>query len=189
MRLLMHVCCGPCAIVPFRRLIGAGHEVSGLFYNPNIHPYQEFCRRLEAARQWAVCEAEREGLSMRFDACYGIKAYLREVVFHEEERCLRCYAMRLRHIAEVAATEGFEAFTTTLLYSKYQNHQRIAEIGEEMARQYHIPFYYEDFRSGWQEGVDASIRLGLYRQPYCGCIYSEWERYDKGLRKKNKQAV
>lgn len=186
MRILLHLCCGPCGLYPFRQLVSQGHEVCGFFYNPNIHPYQEFRRRLEALRQMAelldyqvICIEE-----------YGLRDYLRQVVFHEAQRCHLCYAMRLRHVAQTAAAKGFDAFTTSLLYSRYQNHQVIAELGQSLTQQQGIAFYYEDFRLGWQQGIDESIRLGLYRQPYCGCIYSEQERYDKTLRKKiTKQAA
>lgn len=179
MRTLLHVCCGPCAIYPLRRLREQGHEVTGLFYNPNIHPFQEFSRRLDAVRQFA----ETSGFVVEFDDRYGLQDYLRQVVFHEEERCPRCYEMRLVRTAEMAATEGFEAFTTTLLYSKYQNHRLLHERCEQLAEAHGVSFLYEDFRLGWQQGIDESIGMGLYRQPYCGCIYSEQERYDKRMRR------
>ena len=180
MRLLLHVCCGPCALYPISRLIEAGHAVEGLFHNPNIHPFQEFRRRLEAARE----VGRVTGCPLIIDEEYGLTAYLRQVVFREQERCGRCYAMRLARTAEEAVARGIQAFTTTLLYSKYQNHRAIIEIGEQLASHHGLHFYYEDFRTGWQQGIDESIRLGLYRQPYCGCIYSEQERYDKSMRRR-----
>lgn len=94
--------------------------------------------------------------------------------------------MRLEQTAQQGVKIGAEAFSTTLLYSKYQNHNAIIEIGKTIAKKYAIEFYYEDFRKGWQEGIDKSIAMDLYRQPYCGCIYSEQERYDKKLQKKLK---
>jgi predicted adenine nucleotide alpha hydrolase (AANH) superfamily ATPase len=182
-RILLHICCGPCSVYPLRQLRAQGHEVHGLFYNPNIHPYQEFRRRLEAAQHFA----QESGCSVEFDTHYGLQEYLRQVVFHEAERCSRCsrcYQMRLTRVAEQAAHNGFDAFTSTLFYSKYQNHSLLIGLGEQLAEEYGIQFYYEDFRRGWQEGIDESIRMGLYRQPYCGCIYSEQERYDKQCRKR-----
>ena len=91
--------------------------------------------------------------------------------------------MRLEQAAERAGRENADAFTTTLLYSRYQNHELIRTKGEHLAQKFGVQFYYEDFRRGWQEGIDRSIAMGLYRQPYCGCIYSEQERYDKKLSK------
>ncbi len=79
---------------------------------------------------------------------------------------------------------GADGYSTTLLYSRYQNHQLIREKGEELAQKYGIDFYYEDFRQGWQKGIDGAIAMDIYRQPYCGCIYSEQERYDKKLRRR-----
>jgi len=180
MRILLHVCCGPCTVYPLRRLREQGHEVIGFFHNPNIHPYLEFRRRLDTVRQFA----EAAACPLEIDDRYGLTEYLRRVVFHEAERCSRCYDLRLATVAARAAAGGFDAFSTTLLYSKYQNHQLLRAKGEQWAAAHGIGWHYEDFRIGWQEGIDQSIRLGLYRQPYCGCIYSEQERYDKRLRAK-----
>jgi predicted adenine nucleotide alpha hydrolase (AANH) superfamily ATPase len=182
MRILLHICCGPCALYPLRQLRAQGHEVCGLFYNPNIHPYQEFRRRLDAVQH----VAQESSCSVEFDTHYGLQEYLRQVVFHEAERCPRCYQMRLKRVAEQAACNGFDAFSSTLLYSKYQNHSLLVVQGEQLAKEYGIQFYYEDFRRGWQEGIDESIRMGLYRQSYCGCIYSEQERYDKQCRQRKR---
>ncbi len=156
----------------------AGIEPLGFFFNPNIHPFREFRRRLLAL--------EDLGRVMNFQAefvrVYGLKEYLRKVVYREEERCSLCYEMRLSRTAEYAASRGAEAFSSTLLYSKYQNHELIREVGDDLAARYKVPFYYEDFRAGWQEGIDMSLEMDLYRQPYCGCIYSEQERYDRKCR-------
>jgi len=149
-----------------------------LFYNPNIHPYREFRRRLDTVRQFA----EASSCPLKIDDQYGLTEYLRRIVFHEAERCARCYDLRLETVAAQAAAGGFDAFSSTLLYSRYQNHQLLNAKGEQLAKAHGIGWYYEDFRVGWQEGIDESIRLGLYRQPYCGCIYSEQERYDKRMR-------
>lgn len=181
-RILLHLCCGPCTLYPLARLREAGFTVSGLFFNPNIHPYQEFRRRLETA---ARLEAE-DGLDLRIEEGYGLVDFLRAVVYHEGERCSLCYRMRLEGAAQEAAARGFSAFTTTLLYSRYQNHALIIAQGRESAARHGIDFHYEDFRRGWQQGIDESIRRGMYRQPYCGCIFSEQERYDPSLRKKPK---
>lgn len=180
MNILLHVCCAPCAVFPLGVLRGQGHSVTGYFFNPNIHPYTEFARRLATLKEFAAGET----LPLTMEEDYGLRDYLRQVVFHEDGRCAICYTMRLEQTARMASTRRAEAFTTTLLYSRYQNHALIRETGEALALQYGVPFYYEDFRRGWQEGIDRSIALGLYRQPYCGCIYSEQERYDRKMRKK-----
>lgn len=179
MKILLHICCGPCSIYPLTQLRGEGIEVYGYFYNPNIHPYREFKKRIEGVKQFA----EISHLEIKIESRYGLTEYLREVVFHEQQRCPLCYAMRLEVVAQKAKERGDDAFSTTLLYSKYQEHEHIRKIGEKLARKYEIDFYYEDFREGWQEGVKGSIEMGLYRQPYCGCIYSEQERYDKTITK------
>lgn len=180
MRILLHVCCGPCAIYPIGLLREEGFAVQGYFVNPNIHPYQEFRRRLQAARQLA----EVLRFELAADSEYGLRSFLRQVVYHEETRCGLCYAMRLRVVAAKAKEQGADAFSSTLLYSRYQRHELIRKIAEEIAADEGIPFYYRDFRVGWQEGIDGATAMGLYRQPYCGCIYSEQERYDKKMRKK-----
>ncbi|MDD5757622.1 MAG: epoxyqueuosine reductase QueH [Desulfobulbaceae bacterium] len=179
MNILLHVCCGPCAITPLASIRAAGHEAQGFFFNPNIHPFKEFQRRLEALESMS----RLTDFQVEYERQYGLRDYLRQVVFHEESRCGLCYAMRLRPTAEKAISLGADAFSTTLLYSRYQNHTLLKEQGEALAAELGIPFYYEDFRAGWQAGIDQSISMELYRQPYCGCIYSEQERYDKRWRK------
>ena len=183
MKILLHVCCGPCAVYPLKVLRDQGHSVEGYFYNPNIHPFREFKKRISALEEMAG----KEKFQVNIDDNYGLTEYLRKVVFNETSRCSICYDMRLEQTAERARTEGVDAFNTTLLYSRYQNHDLIREKGEILARKYGVAFYYEDFRKGWQEGIDRSKSMGLYRQPYCGCIYSEQERYDRKLRKKTIQ--
>ncbi len=180
MRILLHVCCAPCAVFPLAQLSAQGHEVTGFFYNPNIHPYQEFRRRIEAVKQFG----EATGKAFVLDEQYGLTEFLREIVFHEQDRCARCYDMRLKETVERAIAQKFEAFSTSLLYSKYQNHQRLTDRCRSLAEEYGVYFHYEDFRIGWQQGIDTSVSMGLYRQPYCGCIYSEQERYDKQFRRR-----
>ncbi|MEW6428960.1 MAG: epoxyqueuosine reductase QueH [Thermodesulfobacteriota bacterium] len=182
MRILLHVCCGPCTVYPLTVLRAEGHEVEGFFHNPNIHPYQEFARRLAAMT--ALAETER--FAVRYDRVYGLRPFLREVVGREDGRCRICYGMRLRAAARVGREAGCDRFTTTLLYSRYQQHELIRATGERVGEEEGIGFYYQDFRGGWQEGVDRSIAMGLYRQPYCGCIYSEEERYDRRWRGKGR---
>ncbi len=179
MKVLVHTCCGPCSIYPVSRLREQGHQITGFFYNPNIHPFREFKKRLAAMRLFA----DKEGVEVIYEDKYGLTEYLRQVVYNEKERCRICYEMRLAKVAALAAEKGFEAFTTSLLYSRYQQHAEICRQGEALAAKHGLVFLYEDYREGWQEGIDRSIAMDLYRQPYCGCIYSEQERYDKKMHK------
>jgi predicted adenine nucleotide alpha hydrolase (AANH) superfamily ATPase len=183
MNVLLHVCCGPCSIYPLTTLKEMGHQVTGYFYNPNIHPYKEFRRRLDTLKDYA------EGVSLELisDDNYGLTGFIQSVAFKEKTRCTICYISRLEETVKTASARGFDSFSTTLLYSRYQNHQLLKEICSKLAEQYRVAFVYRDFRQGWQLGVDKSIEMEMYRQPYCGCIYSEQERYDKSLRKKKKQ--
>ena len=97
----------------------------------------------------------------------------------EKERCDYCLQDRLKYTALLAQNENYDGFTTTLLYSKHQKHDEIRGIGESLSKQLGIHFYYQDFRVGWDEGIKISKELGMYRQNYCGCIYSEKERFCK----------
>jgi epoxyqueuosine reductase len=175
MKVLLHICCAPCAVYPHEVLRGAGHEVRGFFFNPNIHPYQEFARRAATLREYA----EAAPLPIIWDETYDLEGFLRLVAFREAERCTFCYHLRLAAAARVARRGGFDAFTSTLLYSKFQNHELIRELGEAVGQEAGLPFHYEDFREGWRRGVERSKALGLYRQPYCGCIFSERDRYQR----------
>jgi predicted adenine nucleotide alpha hydrolase (AANH) superfamily ATPase len=157
-----------------------GQKVTGYFYNPNIHPYREFTKRLQGVEQLAAAR----DLPVEYCRDYGLREYMRQVVFNEDSRCRICYEMRLTEVILRAKKMRADGFSTTLLYSRYQNHELIKSLAEKLAAQHDIPFYYQDFRVGWQQGIDMSKEMELYRQSYCGCIYSEQERYDKRCRKK-----
>jgi epoxyqueuosine reductase len=178
-RILLHICCAPCTIYPLRILKEAGHSVSGVFYNPNIHPYSEYQKRLETVEIYAG----RVSLPVIREDAYPLVEFLREVAFREGERCPCCYQVRLTRAAQIAKEEGFDAFTSTLLYSRFQKHDLIRGTGDKVAETEGVPFLYTDFRIGWSEGIRISKELGMYRQQYCGCIYSEKERFCLPLRK------
>lgn len=173
MRVLLHLCCGPCGTVPVTRLLEEGINVTGFFYNHNIHPYQEYLKRLDGVRQmtqsYAIPLIERDE--------YDLETFLAHVAADPASRCDYCYASRLDAAAAAAAAGGFDGFSSSLFYSRYQNHALMKEHAERAAERHQIAFVYRDFRSGWQEGISRSKELGLYRQQYCGCIYSEKERY------------
>jgi predicted adenine nucleotide alpha hydrolase (AANH) superfamily ATPase len=175
-KVLLHICCAPCSIYPLRQLRGEGAEVVGYFYNPNIHPYTEFLKRLQTLENYAKISR----LPLTTDDSYELEKFLKGAIEYGKDRCLFCYRMRLEKSFQKAGEMGAEAVTTTLLYSKYQRHEDIKTIGEELSDTYGLEFLYRDYRRGWKEGVEESKRLNIYRQNYCGCIFSEKERFKKG---------
>ncbi|MFV0436658.1 MAG: epoxyqueuosine reductase QueH [Desulfopila sp.] len=179
MNILLHACCGPCSIFPLETL-QKDHTVSVFFFNPNIHPFQEFKRRQETLLQYC----QQSDIPVVDPGTYGLNDYLQRVVFHEADRCAICYRWRMEETAKTAVNQSFTGFSTTLLYSRYQDHEALKRYGFELADIYGVSFIYSYFRKGWRYGIDKSKEYGMYRQPYCGCIYSEQERYDSSLRKK-----
>lgn len=173
-RVLLHLCCGPCSISVVRALRQEGFEPTGFYYNPNIHPLTEYLAR----RDGVVRTAERLTLPVIFmDGEYDPAVYLRETAFREQNRCFHCYRLRLERARSVARRGGFEYFSSTLLYSRMQKHEVIRDLGADLAAGDGPAFLYRDFREGWKEGIETSKAWGIYRQKYCGCIYSEFERY------------
>lgn len=180
MKILVHLCCGPCAITPVQTLLEAGLRVTGFFYNPNIHPLQEYLRR----RQTVMQVAEQLKIPVIYkDDEYDPKTYFRAVTYREPNRCQLCYALRLERTLSIARHGKFDLFTSTLLYSKFQNHDHIRTLGHDLATGSQVDFYYADFRQGWSAGIALSKEWGLYRQQYCGCLFSEAERYAPELQR------
>lgn len=226
MRILVHVCCGPCAIAVLEALQQEGHEITAFFYNPNIHPLAEYLRRREGAVHttalydvpivladtlpeeaqclapvpprfpWPSREQAEVGttgttagseeallpavtLSARHPVPPAVNPvpWLRTVHGHEGERCLFCWYSRMECTARYAKAHGFEAMTTTLFYSRYQNQEQVQRMAALAAQAYGVHVQYQDFRPLWQRGVDLSKAKGIYRQQYCGCVFSEYERY------------
>jgi predicted adenine nucleotide alpha hydrolase (AANH) superfamily ATPase len=175
MKLLLHICCGPCAIYPVKSLREQGIEVTGCFYNNNIHPLTEWAKRRDTLSAYA----ESANFPVIYQKTYDMEGFLQKVVFREKTRCPVCYHDRLLSAAHIAKKGNFEAFSSTLLYSKFQNHDLIRTIGEAIGKSLGVDFFYQDFREGWKEGIAVSKDLNMYRQQYCGCIYSESERYSK----------
>ena len=173
MKLLLHACCGPCACYPSQLLAEEGTDFTLLYYNPNIHPYKEFKRRLSALRELA----EKQDYKLIIDKTYPLEECVKGMLEEPTVRCAFCYRMRMRYVAKFAADQGFTAFSTTLLYSPYQKHELIKQVAEAAAAEFGVDFYYRDWRPYYQAGVDLSLELGLYRQPYCGCVFSERDRY------------
>lgn len=175
MNILLHVCCGPCSIYPTKHLGEEGKNFTLYYFNPNIHPYREFKKRLNTLREY--CQLKRYKLVA--DKSYPLEQTVAGMLNEQGVRCAYCYRVRLEKAAEYAKANGYDAFSSTLLVSPYQKHEMIKATALAAAQKYDIPFYYEDFRTGYQEGAEISIRLGMYRQPYCGCIFSERDRYEK----------
>ncbi|MBN2460289.1 MAG: epoxyqueuosine reductase QueH [Candidatus Cloacimonetes bacterium] len=172
-KILVHVCCAPCFTAPYFNLRDQGLEVHGFWYNHNIHPYLEYRKRLQALIDFASSNEIR----VIYKDDYDLEEFLRNAVYRERNRCENCYHARLKYTAQIAARGKYDYFTTTLLYSKYQKHDRIIAIAESLSSQYNIPFHYQDFRQLWKEGIRISQEMNMYRQQYCGCVYSEAERY------------
>ena len=173
MKMLVHMCCGPCAIYPLKKVLEGKMEVWGYFYNPNIHPYTEYRKRLEAVR----ILADTMNINVIYNDHYNIEEFIKNTIGNVRERCVYCYTTRLDATARAAREHGFDYFSTSILYSRYQKHEMTRRIGEEAGERHGVSFYYDDFRPGWKEGIVESKEMGLYRQQYCGCIYSEQERY------------
>ncbi len=175
MKILLHICCAPCSIYPVRILRDEGMDIMGFFYRHNIHPYTECLKREEALKDYA----DKISLKVIYQKGYELERFIQSVVFRESDRCRFCYHDRLYAAAKVAKKGKFDGFTSTLLYSKFQKHDLIRATGESIAKKEGLKFIYRDFRKGWKEGIEESKRLKMYRQQYCGCIYSEKDRYFK----------
>jgi predicted adenine nucleotide alpha hydrolase (AANH) superfamily ATPase len=152
-----------------------GLDVMGFFYRHNIHPYTECLKRQEALQAYA----EKINLKVLYQEGYDIEGFIQNVAFRESERCNYCYHDRLRSTALLAKRGKFDYFSSTLLYSKHQKHDLIRAMGESIGKSVGVRFLYQDYRQGWKEGIECSKQMGLYRQHYCGCIYSEKERFFK----------
>lgn len=171
--LLLHTCCAPCATGCIEHWREAGATL--FWYNPNIHPFSEHQRRLQTLQDYV----KTAGVPLIVAEGYDVVDYFRVVVGHERERCGYCFRLRLSMTAAVAKLRGFDAFATTLLISPYQNQELLKETGEDIAQKQGVRFAFEDLRPRYGESRRVSKELDLYRQKYCGCIYSEWERFSK----------
>lgn len=173
--ILLHICCGPCSLDVIEQLEKSDFEVIGYFYNPNIHPYAEYKKRLEALED----VSHAMSFKLIVEQGYAVEEYFRAVHDNEQrpERCKRCYALRLTQAAKMAKEMGIKKFTSTLFYSIYQDHEVMKSFAQKAATHAGVEFLYVDFRTGWKHGVELSKKLNLYRQKYCGCIFSERERF------------
>ncbi len=177
-KLLLDTCCGPCALVAQRSLGSENRSLHFLFYNPNVHPYREYRLRLEAfERLMTATRGEYTVLA------YEPEEWIRAVAFREESRCEICYRLRLRRAADFALEEGIEAMSTTLFASPYQDHGLLELLGTSIARSRGLEFVIWDGRAYYRETISEARERGIYTQPYCGCLLSERERYDRTSRR------
>lgn len=172
MKILIHTCCAPCLIYPYKKLKKKAGEIELFFYNPNIHPVDEYLKRSFQIEHYA------NELNVKVHKIgYSIKDFFRTIHEKEEKpaRCSFCWRLRLQKTASFAKENNFTHFTTTLLVSPYQNHEELKKIGEECAKETGVKFFYEDFRTGFKKAAIESKNKYMYRQKYCGCLYSQIE--------------
>jgi len=176
MNILLHICCAPCLIYPIEALRKSGHKIAGVFYNPNIHPYPEYLKRKEEVEKYS----KEASLNVTYGE-YDIEEFFKCIVGSEsfKNRCPVCWWHRMKRTAQLVRENGFDAFTTTLLGSPYQEHKTLKNICEENAKESGAKFYYEDFRIGFKKAHNKARAKGIYCQNYCGCLFSEKERLEK----------
>jgi len=175
-KLALHTCCAPCATYVNRFFQERGFVVVNVFYNPNIHPFEEYERRRTALEEYLRKTQKTLFVPFPYDPreFFALSEGL-------EKRCSLCYELRLRKVAAWARKQHFSAFSTTLTISPYQDVAAILRCGEQVGEEVGIPFVGADLRSGFAESVQISKVLGLYRQKYCGCIFSLWEGVKKRI--------
>lgn len=180
MKLLMHTCCAPCSVYCIDSLRNEGIEPVSFWYNPNIHPYMEY----KARRDTLIQYSEMANFKLIIKDEYGLKSFCKNVIDDLDNRCANyCYKVRLEETAKYAKENGYDCFTSTLFVSPYQKHEELKRVCEELAEKYNIEFLYRDFRGGFREGQAKARELELYMQKYCGCVFSEEERYSQKIEK------
>ena len=175
MNTLLHICCAPCANQPVAQLRDEGIKVTGFWFNPNIHPYTEYQARKRTLEEYA----KEAGMKLVIGGTYDLRPFVTAVADNIDARCGYCYRVRMEETARYAAEHGFDSFTSSLLISPYQNHEAICAVAQSMGEKYGVEFLYRDFREYFHAGQDKARELGFYMQKYCGCVFSEEERYLK----------
>lgn len=184
----MHTCCAPCSVYCIDSLRAEGVEPTVFWYNPNIHPYTEYKARRDCLKEYC----EKIWVGKVFIEEYGLDEFCRNVISDISGRCVNyCYRKRLTECVRYAAKHGYDTFTTTLLVSPYQKHEELVRVCEELSGLSGVKFLYRDFRMGFREGQTKARELGMYMQKYCGCVFSEEDRYKKQIERdlKNSDAV
>jgi len=189
--LLLQACCAPCSSAVLER-ISDFFKVTILYYNPNITDATEYEKRLSEVEAFVKKIKTKNSIQV-VPGRYQPKEFFHAVsgyvhLGEGSERCFRCYRLRLEETARIAREESFDYFGTTLSISPYKNSQVLNQIGMELEEQYKVSYLYADFKkkNGYQRSIELSKKYGLYRQDYCGCIYSKQER-DEFLKKKELQ--
>ncbi len=179
-RLLLHICCAPCSSYVLEYLSGY-FDITLFFYNPNITSENEYNYRIDEAKR-LIAEMPLTGKVDFISARYDISEFFSIAKGFENEpeggeRCFRCYELRLRETAENAKKNGFDYFTTTLSISPYKNAEKLNSIGKSLSEEYGVKYLFSDFKkkNGYKRSIELSQIYNLYRQDYCGCIYSEAE--------------
>lgn len=180
MKLLLHTCCAPCSVYCIDYLRNQNIEPTVYWYNPNIHPYTEYKARRDCLKEY-IKSINAEAI---FAEEYGLQTFCQNVINNLENRCTDyCYRVRIEKTIQYAKQHGYDTFTSTLFVSPYQKHEKLKQICEELAQKHNINFLYIDFRPGFRQGQAKARELGLYMQKYCGCIFSEEDRYAKQITK------
>jgi len=177
-KILLHVCCAPCAIVPFQEL-SKHFDIHLLWYNPNIQPVEEYIKRVDALKKFKNYYQAK----IIFKLDYSLEKFFQQIVYRENKRCHYCYYDRLKTTFNIAKNGNFDFFSTTLLQSHQQDRDFIVESANNITKESHTQFLYFDYLDQWKEGVKRSKELNFYRQQYCGCIFSEFMRYKNELKK------
>ena len=175
MKTLLHICCAPCANQCITNLREEAIQVTGFWYNPNIHPFTEYRARRNCLREYA----ETIALPLIEKNDYALRPFVRAVAEDIAHRCVKCYEMRLFETAKTAKEQGFDSFTSSLFISPYQNHELMKSVAERAAETYGVEFLYRDFREVFKAGQAFAREHEFYMQKYCGCVFSEEERYLK----------
>lgn len=182
--LLLHTCCAPCSTAVIARLANF-FKITVFYYNPNIEPYEEYLKRKEEQQRLLKIFPSKYPLSF-LDCDYENEKFHEMAKGLEEEkergpRCFKCYRLRLEKTALKAKENHFDYFGTSLTVSPYKNAQKLNEIGLELAKEYNISYLVSDFKKedGYRKSIMYSKEYQLYRQDYCGCIYSKKEREEK----------
>lgn len=177
-KVLLHICCAPCAITIRKKLENQDFEPIGYFYNPNIQPKAEYQKRLKALKKYANSNNLKY-----FAGKYQPQEYFKKIKSPKKpQRCIECYQLRLAKTAQKAAKNKIRYFTTTLLASPYQDLVKIKEISQKLAQKYDLKFITDNFHKNFHQGHRQARQMGMYLQRYCGCIYSLKER-QKALKK------
>lgn len=176
-KLLLHTCCAPCVLKCTEILQENNIDFVLYWFNPNIHPWTEYNSR----KTNLIKFAKEQNIDYIVNDNYGLREFILKISpdFEFKKRCVECYKIRLENTVLYAKEYNYEYFSTSLLISPYQDHEFIKKTCEDLSQKYNIKFFYYDFRPYFREGQQIAREKNIYMQKYCGCIFSEEERYNK----------